>query len=307
VRGGTVNDNSLSFNISSVSSDRMCRCGCGQIVNPGRTYIWGHHARLQVKKVKYVTRTSSLKGCTFDGRPCKKCGKVHKNRTGSNNASYNPKLHEFRLCACGCGMPTNSGKIYIVGHNSRTDAHRVWLSESNKIHKRHLGKRLSLEIRKKYSMLRQNRTESEKERFRKKCRERAAHQVFPYVDTKPEKIFQSALSECHVDYKKHKFLDEMYSNTVLSDILRYHKFDVVIESHLLLIEIDGCYWHACESCGFKPIYKSQIVTCGRDTELNNFFSANPSGWKLVRFWEHELRSIADAITTIKNKIPGLLD
>lgn len=59
---------------------RRCKCGCGQITNPGRKYITGHVVAW-------------------------------------NKGTGKTKIR--RICKCGCGGITNYGKKYIYGHNVR--------------------------------------------------------------------------------------------------------------------------------------------------------------------------------------------
>lgn len=63
----------------------------------------------------------------------------------------------------------------------------------------------------------------------------------------------------------------------------YVQWDFVIHDQRLLIEIDGCYWHGCQECGFE---KNPSRT--RDRRKNTY--AKKYGWQLVRIWGHDVES-----------------
>ena len=74
--------NSSNYNSVSDYMEKLCECGCGQIVKPGRRFINGHQNRTEI----YWKRQMSPK-----------------------------------LCECGCGEYANPGKRFIRGHHIRGD------------------------------------------------------------------------------------------------------------------------------------------------------------------------------------------
>jgi DNA mismatch endonuclease (patch repair protein) len=89
------------------------------------------------------------------------------------------------------------------------------------------------------------------------------------------------------------------------------KPDLVFIGPKVAVFIDGCFWHACPIHGQEPktnasfwaeklkknILRDQKVNAGLD-EL---------GWKVVRFWEHELKDdveqcVSELIKTVKDRM-----
>jgi len=161
-----------------------------------------------------------------------------------------------------------------------------------------LGKKLSEEHKKKSSVgyfknghipWHKGKTGVYSEETIQKIRDGRKHQIFPLLDTKPERIIQIALSLENISYKKHKPF-KMKSGS-------YHQVDLFIEPNIV-IEIDGCYWHSCKQCGFN--YPPRIE---KDRIINE--SLKQQGYKILRFWEHEIKAdvtkIVERIKAEQNK------
>lgn len=69
----------------------------------------------------------------------------------------------------------------------------------------------------------------------------------------------------------------------------------------LAVFLDGCFWHGCPAHGVQPktnstFWRTKIVkNRARDFAVARQLRA--SGWRVVRFWEHELRT---------SRLPGAL-
>lgn len=65
--------------------------------------------------------------------------------------------------------------------------------------------------------------------------------------------------------------------------LSYFVFDFAIPSKRLLIEVDGCYWHGCESCGHiaRPANRANDERKNRLSKI--------LGWELLRIPEHSVK------------------
>lgn len=71
--------------------------------------------------------------------------------------------------------------------------------------------------------------------------------------------------------------------------------DIVFLAEQVAIFVDGCFWHGCPVCN-RPLpatnsdyWKAKIarnVTRDRD----NTSKLIASGWRVIRIWEHQLRS-----------------
>ena len=101
-----------------------------------------------------------------------------------------------------------------------------------------------------------------------------------YFDNKLELKMVEVFNEIGVEFVKQYRVDG------LPVPHRHHKWDFRVKDEKILIEIDGCYWHGCEahsSIGRRRELREHLdMQAARDT------AAEAHGWKVVRFWEHEL-------------------
>lgn len=71
------------------------------------------------------------------------------------------------------------------------------------------------------------------------------------------------------------------------------KPDIVFVSKKLTIFIDGCFWHQCPKCFIEPVTRRSFWldkinrNKERDKKVNKLLE--DLGWKIVRFWEHEIK------------------
>ena len=114
-------------------TSKYCKCGCGQVVLRGNSFINGHNAKLNPplknlekgrKKYNREIRNCAC-GCgeTFEViiTSIKKFVSGHNLRV----SHFRTISREIRECACGCGwkfeVKINSKKQYFSGHNSRVN------------------------------------------------------------------------------------------------------------------------------------------------------------------------------------------
>ena len=73
--------------------------------------------------------------------------------------------------------------------------------------------------------------------------------------------------------------------------------DIVFVRSRICVFIDGCFWHGCETHFGCPKanaawWREKILSNKiKDHRASQLLSA--SGWKVVRFWEHEIRNNLD--------------
>jgi G:T-mismatch repair DNA endonuclease (very short patch repair protein) len=111
-------------------------------------------------------------------------------------------------------------------------------------------------------------------------KKRMAKVVVPYEDSYPEMIIQYALDELGIKYNKHQIVKAIYA---------YHKFDFFIPNMKILIEMDGCRWHACQIHYPNPkedYIQKQVV---RDRKYDRLVEQEGT-YRLIRFWEHDVVS-----------------
>jgi len=70
--------------------------------------------------------------------------------------------------------------------------------------------------------------------------------------------------------------------------------DFVFPQARVAVFVDGCFWHNCQQCKFKP---SSNVTYWKEKFARNRIrdesvkrTLRGRGWRVVRIWEHELRN-----------------
>ncbi|HWZ99582.1 MAG TPA: very short patch repair endonuclease [Candidatus Dormibacteraeota bacterium] len=72
------------------------------------------------------------------------------------------------------------------------------------------------------------------------------------------------------------------------------KPDFVFRSKRLAIFLDGCFWHGCPRCYRLPqdnrAYWKKKVMGNRRRDRRRSRELRSAGWRVLRFWEHTLKS-----------------
>ncbi len=70
--------------------------------------------------------------------------------------------------------------------------------------------------------------------------------------------------------------------------------DFIFRSERLALFVDGCFWHGCPTHGHDPHsnrdYWIPKLKRNRARDRRVSKELREIGWKVVRFWEHELRN-----------------
>jgi DNA mismatch endonuclease (patch repair protein) len=70
------------------------------------------------------------------------------------------------------------------------------------------------------------------------------------------------------------------------------KPDFLFPEDLLVIFVDGCYWHGCPRCGHVPRvnrpYWSAKLAGNQRRDRDNVGKLRDAGYRVLRVWEHEL-------------------
>lgn len=85
--------------------------------------------------------------------------------------------------------------------------------------------------------------------------------------------------------------------------------DVVFTKHKIAIFIDGCFWHGCPTCCRVPQANREywMGKIKRNIERDSKVTATlqEQGWRVLRFWEHEVRQSPEACArTVQKAISG---
>ncbi|KGH45609.1 hypothetical protein IN07_15995 [Modestobacter caceresii] len=85
--------------------------------------------------------------------------------------------------------------------------------------------------------------------------------------------------------------------------------DLVWKGRRLVVFIDGCFWHACPTCGHWPTTNAEwwdaklTANVARDRRTDAVLTE--LGWRVLRFWEHEdPEVVTDAICAALGREPG---
>lgn len=98
-------------------------------------------------------------------------------------------------------------------------------------------------------------------------------------NTKPEMMLRKVLWQKGLRYRLHYKLPG--------------KPDIAFVAARIAVFVDGCFWHGCPQHGAIPetnrqSWETKIQgNIDRDKRVNNELES--SGWKVLRFWEHEIK------------------
>lgn len=92
-----------------------------------------------------------------------------------------------------------------------------------------------------------------------------------------------------------------------NDKTLFGKPDISIKKYKIVIFIDSCFWHVCETHGNWPKNNSEYWNkklkrnISRDKEVTNYYLENE--WNILRIWEHDFKenyeeSIENIVTYI---------
>jgi DNA mismatch endonuclease (patch repair protein) len=72
------------------------------------------------------------------------------------------------------------------------------------------------------------------------------------------------------------------------------KPDFVLRRFQTVIFVDGCFWHGCRKCSLASKSNREYwlpkITGNVVRDRTNMRLLRQSGWKVVRIWEHDLKS-----------------
>jgi len=70
--------------------------------------------------------------------------------------------------------------------------------------------------------------------------------------------------------------------------------DFYFSMHRVVVFVDGCFWHGCKRCGHVPKkhgpFWRRKIERNRDRDRLTTAKLRRRGFRVVRFWEHELQS-----------------
>lgn len=94
--------------------------------------------------------------------------------------------------------------------------------------------------------------------------------------------FSKKQSKLHIGYKK-TMLEEGLTGFISEYSYGYYSIDEADPLAKVAIEIDGCYWHGCASCGFEGDPRIKSTDKRKSSYLKN------RGWIVLHIKEHEIK------------------
>jgi DNA mismatch endonuclease (patch repair protein) len=78
--------------------------------------------------------------------------------------------------------------------------------------------------------------------------------------------------------------------------------DFMFHTHKVAIFLDGCFWHGCLKCRSIPKENRDFWKKKFDYNRKRARTVNSAltgmGWKVIRFWEHELKDSAKVLAKL---------
>jgi DNA mismatch endonuclease (patch repair protein) len=79
------------------------------------------------------------------------------------------------------------------------------------------------------------------------------------------------------------------------------KPDIVFTAAKLAVFVDGCFWHGCPEHGTRPktnrTYWDAKLERNRARDREVTAALEAAGWRVLRFWDHQVRQDAQGVTT----------
>lgn len=68
--------------------------------------------------------------------------------------------------------------------------------------------------------------------------------------------------------------------------------DICFYNEKVVVFLDGCFWHGCPKCGHIPkknfLYWETKILRNKERDSEKALKLEEQGYKVIRFWEHEL-------------------
>ena len=121
-------------------------------------------------------------------------------------------------------------------------------------------------------------------------------------DTKPELAVRSAVHRRGLRYRVAARPEPELRRTA----------DMVFRKAKVVVFVDGCFWHGCPEHGTRPSTNRQYWLSKIEGNINRDAQTSlhleKSGWKVLRFWEHEdPEAVADQVEASVRSALGLSD
>jgi DNA mismatch endonuclease (patch repair protein) len=84
--------------------------------------------------------------------------------------------------------------------------------------------------------------------------------------------------------------------------------DFVFRAERVAVFVDGCFWHACPRHGTSPrgnaVFWRTKLEANRRRDRTTTAALRRRGWKVIRFWEHDVRQRPDTCARRVERLLG---
>lgn len=215
------------------------------------------------KKMNKSAKLGICVQCRIDKKhlgECKKCNKRKLSRNNRTGICKECKLGDKKCQDCGCEI-TGRGKNNLCKSCSLKGKrnHQFGIQKFGKDNP-NFGKKWSEEKKKQSSLEAAKRFEKE-DSFRN------------WRDTKPELKTKAILDDLEITYTSQFRLENRL-------------YDICLEEHKIIIEVDGVYWHGRGDRNKPHDWEKRMKV---DKEKN--LMAKKHGYRIVRIWEDEIEKV----------------
>lgn len=287
---------------------KLCGCGCGETVKPGRRFLHGHNLRLVKRRPlsEEVKKRISIKVSEYLRKHhprkverttvyCLNCDKPFERKVTETKKFCGEKCYWSWLSRHPTGMckekienklPRETRKCPVCGKEFTVIITSTQKYCSKKCY--HRDPRIR-EIRSKCKIGDKNPTK--RVEVKDKIREKRLEQKFPCTDTAPELIMKSILDELGVAYLSHKPIGNICQPDFVLPVLKIAVF------------VDGDYWHAnTRFYTYDELDEVQKANVEKDRRQEK--ALEKLGWKVLRFWEYDLKFYTEMC---KNKLREVIE
>jgi DNA mismatch endonuclease, patch repair protein len=75
--------------------------------------------------------------------------------------------------------------------------------------------------------------------------------------------------------------------------------DFTFRRQRVVIFVDGCFWHRCPVCNWKPLSNTEYWIPKLERNVEKDLAADRalkrSGWRVIRIWEHDLKQKPESV------------
>lgn len=244
--------------LSELPSYTSCRCGCGRTDISRNGYCIGHWAKdktLSVAIREKIAKANMGKHNTFS---CE----------GQATHRFYGKKNQSKAAASRRGVRLTREQRQKIADATRNAMATLPEESRLRMLHTHLGSHRTEATKIKQRLYHQS------IEGREAGRKGALKTPLVFQDTSIEIKLQNALRIHNIAFRTH---------VACGDICVP---DIQLLDYKIVIFADGCYWHGCPV--HYPLVKRRRH---QDAFINNFLSRR--GWKVFRFWEHEINEDVD--------------